>query len=121
MANKHLFGKKKAEAAGATAAAPKAEAKGKKSAKAKAAKPPKEGMSMIEAAQKVLAEAGTPMTCKDMVEAMASKGYWRSPKGLTPAATLYSAILRLIQRDGKQAAFKKEDRGLFTLNASATA
>lgn len=79
----------------------------------------REGLSMIQAAQQVLAEAGTPMTCKAMVEAMADRGYWKSPKGLTPAATLYSSILRLIQRDGKQAAFRKEDRGLFALNASA--
>src|SRR4051812_2596817 len=102
------------------AMAAKKQQKGKRQQAAKA-KAPKEGMSMIEAARKVLAEKGEPMTCRDMIEAMASRGYWKSPCGLTPHNTLYSAVLRLIQRDGKQAAFKKEDRGLFTLNASATA
>ena len=38
-----------------------------------------------------------------------------SPGGKTPAATLYSAILREIQTKGKEARFKKSDRGLFTL------
>jgi hypothetical protein len=79
------------------------------------------GLSMVQAAGKVLAEKGEPMTCREMIEAMAEKGYWKSPGGLTPHATLYSAILRLIQRDGKQAPFKKEARGLFALNPSASA
>ena len=90
-------------------------AKGQKAAKSD--KPKK--ASMIEAAKKVLAEKGEPMTCKDMIDAMVAKGYWKAGKGLTPANTLYSAILRLIQRDGKQAPFKKEDRGLFALTPSS--
>jgi hypothetical protein len=93
----------------------------KKTGKPKAAKPKKEGLSMIEAAKKVLADKGEPMTCRDMIDAMAKAGYWKSPGGLTPHNTLYSSILRLIQRDGKNAAFKKSDRGMFTLNPSATA
>ena len=32
------------------------------------------------------------MNCQEMIEAMAAKGYWKSPGGKTPAATLYSAI-----------------------------
>src|SRR5438876_905863 len=38
---------------------------------------------------------------------MAEKGYWTSPGGQTPAATLYSAILRQIQTKGKEARFRK--------------
>jgi hypothetical protein len=115
MANKHLFGKKTAT---------KAEGKGGKARKApktKATTKKKEGLSMIDAAKKVLAEKGEAMSCKDMIEAMASKALWKSPGGLTPHNTLYSAILRLLQRDGKNAAFRKEDRGLFSLNPSAQA
>lgn len=72
-------------------------------------------LSSIAAAAMVLAESDKPLSCKELVEAMAAKGYWSSAKGKTPAATLYSAILRDIQKGG-EARFKKTDRGLFTLN-----
>ena len=82
-------------------------------ANAKQAAPAKK-MSQMAAAERVLAEAGEPMNCKAMVEAMAEKGYWTSPGGKTPAATLYASILRDL-RKGKDARFKKTDRGQFTL------
>ena len=66
-------------------------------AKAKAeprAKAESKRMSAIDAAAKVLADSGTPMTTKEMIEAMAAKKLWTSPGGKTPHATLYSAILR---------------------------
>ena len=74
-------------------------------------------LSCIDAAAKVLAEAGEPMTTKAMIDAMAARGIWSSPNGRTPAATLYSAILREIKTKGKEARFKKSDRGLFALNS----
>ena len=70
-------------------------------------------MSALDAAAKVLAETGQPMTCQEMIDAMASKGYWSSPGGQTPAATLYSAILRETSKKGAQARFRKEARGKF--------
>ncbi len=73
------------------------------------------GMSALDAAAKVLAEAKRPMSTKEMVDAMAVKGYWKSPGGKTPAATLYSAILRECQKKGKDDLFKKVDRGRFAL------
>jgi hypothetical protein len=73
-------------------------------------------LSCIDAAAKVLADAKEPMTTKAMIEAMASKGLWSSPNGQTPAATLYSAILREINTKGKESRFKKADRGLFGVN-----
>jgi formylglycine-generating enzyme required for sulfatase activity len=51
------------------------------------------------------------MNAKEMIEAMAAKGLWTSPGGKTPHATLYSAILREIGAKGKEARFKKTDRG----------
>lgn len=72
-------------------------------------------LSQLDAAVKVLGEAGTPMTTKAMIEAMATKGYWTSPGGATPAQTLYSAILREMQKKGAGARFTKVDRGQFTL------
>src|SRR5262249_33648239 len=87
-----------------------AEAKGKK---AKAPKPKK--TSALDAAFRVLEKAGQAMTCPEMIEAMAAKNYWTSPGGATPAATLYSAILREIKAKGKDARFVKTERGKFGL------
>ena len=75
---------------------------------------PAKKLSQIDAALKVLAEHGTAMTCKQMVEAMSAKCYWTSPGGATPHATLYSAILREIQKKGSEARFAKAEKG-FTL------
>ena len=92
---------------------------GKKSvpakAKAKAAKKAEGRMSQLDAAAKVLAEAAGPMSTKEMVEQMAAKGYWKSPGGKTPHATLYSSLLREHQKKAEQSRFKKVDRGRFTL------
>ena len=92
------------------AAASAPDAKAKKTTKAKrepkANKEPKaKKVSGIDDAARVLGEAGEPMGCKDMIEAMATKGYWTSPGGKTPHATLYSAILREISTKGKDARF----------------
>src|SRR5260370_12328687 len=47
-------------------------------------KPPKK-MSALDAAAKVLTETGQPMSCPEVIAAMAAKGYWSSPQGKTPA------------------------------------
>ncbi len=77
-----------ADDAAATEAAGTAAAKPKRS---RAKKEPKEKrLSGLDAAAKVLEEAGQPMTAKEMVEAAESKGYWKSPGGKTPHATVYT-------------------------------
>jgi hypothetical protein len=85
--------------------------------KGKKAKSPKQSKakkpSALDAALRVLQEAGKPMTCPEMIEAMATKGYWTSPGGKTPAATLYSAILRETQTKGDASRFVKTERGKF--------
>jgi hypothetical protein len=48
-----------------------------------------------------------------MIEAIAAKGYWTTPGGQTPWATLYSSIAREIRDKGKESRFKKADRGKF--------
>jgi len=53
------------------------------------------------------------MNCKDLIDAMTKKGLWTSPGGKTPHATLYSAILREIATKGREARFKKTERGHF--------
>ena len=77
-------------------------------------------LSQLDAAAKVLTESGEPMTTKEMIEAMAAKGYWTSPAGKTPAQTLYAAITREISAKGTDARFQKADRGLFTVNGGGT-
>jgi HB1, ASXL, restriction endonuclease HTH domain len=47
------------------------------------------------------------------VEAAEAKGYWKSPGGKTPSATVYSAILREIKTRGQDARFRKAERGRF--------
>jgi hypothetical protein len=77
--------------------------------------------SMVQAALRVLSNAKEPMTSKELVEAMTTKGLWSSPQGKTPANTLYSAFLRLIQNQGREAPIRKADTGTFEINPSATA
>jgi hypothetical protein len=55
------------------------------------------------------------MDCQTMIKTMAEKGYWISPGGKTPAATLYSAILRELQTKGNDSRFKKTERGKFSV------
>ncbi len=74
-------------------------------------------MSAIDAAVKVLTEAKEPLNTQQMIEQMAAKGYWESPGGQTPSATLYASILREIKHRGKESRFQKVDRGLFALSS----
>jgi HB1/ASXL restriction endonuclease-like protein with HTH domain len=76
-------------------------------------------LSALDAASQVLQEAGTPLSCQEMITAMAEKGYWSSPTGRTPSATLYSAILRELKTKGAAARFRKTDRGRFAHAPSA--
>jgi hypothetical protein len=76
-------------------------------------------LSALAAAHKVLCEATEPLNVQQMIEAMTSKGYWTSPGGKTPHATLYSAILRELAK-GEASRFIKTDRGRFVA-ASSTA
>ena len=106
------------EVTGGEAAVPRPEPEAKAAGKARAenaAKGPK-AMSCLDAAAEVLKANGTPMRCKEMVEQMAEKGLWTTTAP-TPAATLYSAILREVGKKGEQARFRKTDRGHFALNA----
>jgi len=93
----------KETAATKTVAAPKAR---KKAAR-------KDGsMSGLDAAAKVLSDEGHPLNAKEIMERVLSKGLWKTD-GKTPHATLYSAILREIQKKGKSSRFKKSERGKF--------
>ncbi len=107
-------GKKKAAPAKA-AKAPKAQAQ--KAAPDKAGKSagsaqPKQ-LSALDAAAKVLGETGKAMNCQELIEVMAAQGYWKSPAGKTPSATLYASLIKEIATKGKESRFQKTDRGTF--------
>jgi len=70
-------------------------------------------LSCVAAALKVLGESSEPMNAQELITAMESKGYWTSPGGKTPHATLYSAILRDLAK-GDDSKFVKTERGRFT-------
>jgi hypothetical protein len=75
--------------------------------------------SALDAAAKVLGEEMRPMSTKELIGLMAAKGYWTSPGGKTPAATLYSAILREMDTKGDRARFEKVGKGQFKLRPQA--
>jgi hypothetical protein len=71
----------------------------------------------LNGAVRVLEEAGGgPLGCSEMVKQMLEKGYWKTG-GKTPAATIYSAIIREIKVKGAASRFHKTERGKFELLA----
>jgi hypothetical protein len=76
-------------------------------------------LSALSAAARVLEETGKAMNCRQLIEAMGAQGYWTSPGGRTPEATLASAMAREIRAKGPQARFRKVERGQFAANVPA--
>ena len=68
--------------------------------------------SALDAAAQVLAETGRPMSCPELIAAMAAQNYWSSPKGRTPSSTL---VFRPHARDQRQrcpSALPEDRRGV---------
>jgi hypothetical protein len=93
---------------------PKPKPKEKKAAKANAKE---KKLSCLDAAVEVLKAEGKPLNCKAMVDGMFSRKLWHTDAP-TPAATLYSAILREIGSKKSEARFRKVDRGQFALTGA---
>ena len=74
-------------------------------------------MSALDAAAKLLATADSPMTAKEIVDALAERKMWTSPGGKTPDATMHAAISREIAKKGDDARFRKVGRGQFETNS----
>jgi len=92
-------------------------ASGKRTSSRKpAAKKTGKKMSGLDAAAKVLVKSREPMRAREIVAQMEAKGYWKSPGGKTPHATIYAAMLREIRDKGKDARFKKSGPGLFAIS-----
>ena len=84
-----------------------------KEAKATPTREPKaKRPSGIDLAAKVLASAKEPLNSKTIAERVLAAGW--STSGKTPHATLYAAMIREIAAKGKDARFRKTERGLFT-------
>jgi restriction system protein len=114
---KHVKGKRATKAGKVTATKAEAVNAAMRAVEAdKKARPKKEGsqMSGLDAAAKVLAEAGKPMSCKEMVETMLAQKLW-STGGKTPQATIYAAVIREIATKKETSRFRKVDRGQFEL------
>ena len=87
-------------------------------AAAKPAKAAPSKSSALDAAARVLRESGQPLSCPELIEQMAAKGYWSSPKGKTPSSTLYAAIAREIKLKGAASRFIKTGPGRFASRGS---
>jgi HB1, ASXL, restriction endonuclease HTH domain len=111
----------KATSGGTAKKAKRSQVRPTKGTKAKAPRKPNPSrpMSGLDAAAKVLADAGEPMRVKDIVEAAEKKGLWKSKAGKTPEATVYAAIIREIRDKGVDSRFKKTARGTFEATAEA--
>lgn len=83
--------------------------------------PAKAKMSALDAAARVLSQAGEAMSTAELIEAMAAKKLWQSPNGKTPAATLYAAILREITTKGADSRFRKTAPGRFAATGAVEA
>lgn len=104
-------------AAAAKTAAPEKASKAPKPKEAKSTQTKR--VSLLDASAAVLADAKAPMQAKALVEAVVERGLWTPGAGKTPHATLYAAIVREIADKGKDARFRKVERGRFAAGKGA--
>lgn len=74
---------------------------------------PEFGLSLVEAAYRVLRESKKPLTSQEIIDQALAKKLHRS-NGETPANTISAAISRIIKKDGEKSRFVKVGRGLFS-------
>ena len=111
--------KKRVPATASAAGKKRPSATAETSPPAKGPAAPAKKLGALDAAALVLREAGQPLSCPELIAQMAAKGYWTSPKGLTPAATLYAAIAREVQRKGAASRFVQTGPGRFAAPGDA--
>ena len=105
-----------------TSSNPASATKKKKPAKppaSEAAVPAAAKLSALDAAALVLRQSGQPMSCPELIAQMAAKDYWTSPKGKTPASTLYAAMAREVKVKGTASRFVKTGPGRFAFRDGA--
>ncbi len=94
---------------------PSKSAKAKKGPGKPAPKKEEKKLSALDAAVRVLTETKQALSCSELIAAMAAQGYWTSPGGKTPQATLSSSIQREIVVKKEQSRFKKTAPGRYAL------
>lgn len=72
-------------------------------------------MSCLDAAERVLREAGQALHVNALTQQMLDKGYWLS-QGQTPEQTVRSAISTDIRKHGSASRFRQVGPSIFTLN-----
>jgi len=68
----------------------------------------------LDATAQILTKSNEPLPAKTIAERAIAAG-WKT-SGAMPHATLYAAMTREIAAKGRQARFKKTERGLFVAN-----
>lgn len=108
---------KQAKAKAARPITPKPEAGSDAAASTPPAETAAKPLSGLDAAAQVLREAGEPLNAQALVARILERGLW-STDGKTPAATIYSAMIREIKAKGSASRFQKVDRGRFAATAA---
>jgi restriction system protein len=71
-------------------------------------------MTVLEAAERVLSEAGTPLPVRDLAATMLAKGYWQT-QGLTPEATVQARLAMDLKTRGDASIFVRPAPGRYGL------
>lgn len=106
--------KAKAKAKATRPTTPKPEAVSEPAASVPPAETAAKPLSGLDAAAQVLREADEPLNVQVLVTRILERGLW-STGGKTPAATIYSAMIREIKAKGSDSRFQKVDRGRFAV------
>jgi len=75
-------------------------------------------LSVLEAARRVLEEAGMPLPVRDLTASMLAKGYWET-QGLTPEATVAARLAMDLKTRGDASPFVRPAPGRYGLRSQA--
>lgn len=73
-------------------------------------------MTVLQAVESVLAEAGTPLSYQAITDRILHAGLWRT-KGKTPKATVNARLAVDIKKHGATSTFQRTGKGVFALRA----
>lgn len=76
-------------------------------------------MTVLEAAEKILTEAGHPLSTRELTEQMLLKGYWKT-QARTPEATVKACLAVDLKTKGKASIFIRPKPGHYGLKNQAS-
>ena len=76
-------------------------------------------MTALEAALRILQEAGTPLHYLEITKRILAAKLWKTD-GKTPAASINSRLAMDVKKNGKASAFRRAGRGVFAVNTERT-